>query len=174
MTFPCLAAAGLRFLDRPFPLEGSASLMVGLLDWSRLYWGFHVPHVQAAIGVGAVCTPGSWCPCRGSPLTRPGRLPGPGPCDPSCRLSPIASASAVNEASTTVTRPIFPLPGSIGWFDLPLDVALWLQTLPLPGTPAEVGTGSDTSLGLVVKPPFLSTFPLKTCDFVSQNKLPLV
>jgi len=55
----------------------------------------------------------------------------------------------------------------------PSTFTLWLQTRPLPVTPAEVGTGSDTSLGLVVQPPFPSTIPLEACDFVSQNKLPL-
>ena len=57
-----LSAAGVRFLDVPVPTT-DVGIPYGLLTArGGPYWGYHVPHSEAAMGVDALYTPGSRCP----------------------------------------------------------------------------------------------------------------
>jgi len=63
MDSRCLSAAGLRFLDLPTPTEEFCRPCGWLTGISlRPHWGYHVPHLGATTGEGALSTPGSWCP----------------------------------------------------------------------------------------------------------------
>src|SRR5712692_3870627 len=66
MDSPCLSAAGLRCLDRPVPLAGSAFIAVGLPAYRPPpdSLGVATLRARAATGVGAASTPGPRCPRR--------------------------------------------------------------------------------------------------------------
>jgi hypothetical protein len=58
MYFCCLSAAGIRFLEHPIPTGDFCRPYGWLTEIFRPRWGYHVPHLGAATGVGALSTPG--------------------------------------------------------------------------------------------------------------------
>ena len=59
----CLSAAGFCFLDSPTPTEEFCRPYGGLTRlYSRPHWDYQVPLYGDATGVGALYTPGCWCP----------------------------------------------------------------------------------------------------------------
>jgi hypothetical protein len=79
-----LSAAGIRFSDHPVPAR-ELGLPHGRLTGSEIRTGpgrgYHVPHAQAAAGMGASCIPGAAVLTRPvtSPRPAPAALPRPAP-----------------------------------------------------------------------------------------------
>lgn len=170
MVSRCLSAAGVRFLDLPAPTGGFRR---------PCGWRTEAPRV-APDSIGVVtfraidvrlgrmpsllrgCGAHAWGEDGPMPQSQPisGRLMVP--------VSVVYGQPSVRQLY--VTKPhqrftrVHPSNLSHAWRDRmarpPLGQSSWLQTPPLPVTPAGAGTDSDTSLGNGSTPPFFLTDPV--------------
>ncbi len=144
----CLSPFGCRrwLLGHPVPAEGLGSPCGRLTrpQWAGPRRGFRVSHARAAVGVGALSTPGTTVLLltgvahRPAPAVSQRRVPAPRYGIPSCG-GPLDEAST--EGSNDFTRPTFPSPVAPGWNGSVLGLSPELRTPPLQAAHVGVGTG---------------------------------
>jgi hypothetical protein len=156
-----LSATGIRFSVILFPPGSWALLTVGLPDQgSGPRRGYRVPHARAAIGVGALCAPGTTVlfPDRGHFPAGACRFAAASPCTPPYFPSTEIS---LNEASTkgshVFARPIFPRLWPPGWNGPPLGFPR--ASHPADQEPDDARQGRDRPSSTDLEPLSLNSHP---------------
>jgi len=107
--------------------------------------GFRVWHARAAIGVGALSTPGTTVLTlvRSRSPASVRRISTAQSLHPATTIHPCGAPhhEASTKGSNDFSRPIFPSPVAAGWNDSVLGLSPELRTPPLQATHVGVGTG---------------------------------